>query len=87
MQGVLRSFLVDAVVIWQLYVNLRRYASVIIMKLFLALLGLVLTYLVHGDNIDRIYQGWHLSPHEFPWMVKLKVSFKSFKKPQNDGVL
>ena len=23
---------------------------------------------------DRIYKGWELKPHEFPWMVKLKVS-------------
>lgn len=23
--------------------------------------------------IDRIYRGWHLTPHEFPFMVKLKV--------------
>ena len=22
---------------------------------------------------DRIYRGWELKPHEFPWMVKLKV--------------
>ena len=22
---------------------------------------------------DRIYKGWELTPHEFPWMVKLKV--------------
>ena len=22
---------------------------------------------------DRIYKGWELKPHEFPWMVKLKV--------------
>ena len=26
-----------------------------------------------GDEIDRIFKGWFLSPHEFPWMVKLKV--------------
>ena len=23
---------------------------------------------------DRIYRGWELDPHEFPWMVKLMVS-------------
>ena len=22
---------------------------------------------------DRIFNGWELTPHEFPWMVKLKV--------------
>ena len=22
---------------------------------------------------DRIFRGWELKPHEFPWMVKLKV--------------
>ncbi len=22
---------------------------------------------------DRIFKGWFLRPHEFPWMVKLKV--------------
>lgn len=22
---------------------------------------------------DRIFKGWELKPHEFPWMVKLKV--------------
>lgn len=22
---------------------------------------------------SRIYKGWRLSPHEFPWMVKIKV--------------
>lgn len=24
---------------------------------------------------DRIYRGWELDPHEFPWMVKLMVSY------------
>ena len=43
------------------------------MKLILALWGALLYVQVNCDNIDRIYQGWHLSPHEFPWMVKLKV--------------
>ena len=43
------------------------------MKLLLALFGALLLVQVNCDNIDRIYQGWHLSPHEFPWMVKLKV--------------
>ena len=26
---------------------------------------------------DRIFKGWELKPHEFPWMVKLKVRTKS----------
>ena len=48
------------------------------MKLLLALLGALLLVQVNCDNIDRIYQGWHLSPHEFPWMVKLKVRIFEF---------
>ena len=48
------------------------------MKLILALLGALIVQ-VNCDNIDRIYQGWHLSPHEFPWMVKLKVRYISEK--------
>ena len=30
----------------------------------------------YGQDVaqDRIFKGWFLSPHEFPWMVKLKVS-------------
>ena len=48
------------------------------MKLLLALLGALLLVQVNCDNIDRIYQGWHLSPHEFPWMVKLKVRNLNF---------
>lgn len=48
------------------------------MKLILALLGALIVQ-VNCDNIDRIYQGWHLSPHEFPWMVKLKVRYISVK--------
>lgn len=51
------------------------------MKLFLALLGALLLVQVNCDNIDRIYQGWHLSPHEFPWMVKLKATFPSNTEP------
>ena len=27
-------------------------------------------------EIDRIYRGWFLKPHEFPWMVKIKVRLK-----------
>ena len=29
----------------------------------------------YGQDVaqDRIFKGWFLSPHEFPWMVKLKV--------------
>ena len=26
---------------------------------------------------DRIFRGWELKPHEFPWMVKLKVRIQS----------
>ena len=26
---------------------------------------------------DRIFRGWFLKPHEFPWMVKLKVKLSS----------
>lgn len=51
------------------------------MKLILALLGALIVQ-VNCDNIDRIYQGWHLSPHEFPWMVKLKVRYISEKNIQ-----
>ena len=50
------------------------YYESVTMQLVLALFGPLLALLANGDNIDRIYQGWHLSPHEFPWMVKLKVS-------------
>ena len=36
------------------------------------------TFEDEGDEIDtpsdRIYRGWELDPHEFPWMVKLMVS-------------
>ena len=24
-------------------------------------------------EIDRIFRGWQMNPHEFPWMVKIKV--------------
>ena len=51
------------------------------MRLILALLGALIVQ-VNCDNIDRIYQGWHLSPHEFPWMVKLKVRYISEKNIQ-----
>ena len=27
-------------------------------------------------EIDRIYRGWFLKPHEFPWMVKIKVRLR-----------
>ena len=27
---------------------------------------------------ERIFHGWQLEPHEFPWMVKIKVSPLSF---------
>ena len=32
----------------------------------------------YGQDVaqDRIFKGWFLSPHEFPWMVKLKVRNK-----------
>ena len=53
------------------------------MKLILALLGALIVQ-VNCDNIDRIYQGWHLSPHEFPWMVKLKVRYLSKKTYKGD---
>lgn len=53
------------------------------MKLILALLGALIVQ-VNCDNIDRIYQGWHLSPHEFPWMVKLKVRYISEKTYKGD---
>ena len=36
----------------------------------------------YGQDVaqDRIFKGWFLSPHEFPWMVKLKVrnTFQAF---------
>ncbi len=39
-----------------------------------------------GDEIDtpsdRIYRGWELDPHEFPWMVKLMVSNLSNRGPR-----
>jgi len=44
-------------------------------------------------EIDRIYRGWHLNPHEFPWMVKIKTTFPSdtedgkFKKRVCGGAL
>ena len=28
---------------------------------------------------DRIFKGWELKPHEFPWMVKLKVRYPKYK--------
>jgi len=37
----------------------------------------------YGQDIaqDRIFKGWFLSPHEFPWMVKLKTTFPSNTEP------
>jgi len=32
---------------------------------------------------DRIYKGWELKPHEFPWMVKLKAAFH----PDKNGLI
>ena len=26
---------------------------------------------------DRIYKGWELAPHEYPWMVKIKVKYEN----------
>ena len=57
---------------------------IIMKKVFFALTALI------GFNIsvsfgqqdvaqDRIFKGWFLSPHEFPWMVKLKVRNSHFK--------
>lgn len=37
--------------------------------------------LTYGQDIDRIFKGWFLSPHEFPWMVKLKTTFPSNTEP------
>ena len=33
-----------------------------------------------GDNgpKDRIHKGWDLEPHEFPWMVKIKVGIPTY---------
>lgn len=41
---------------------------------------------------ERIFRGWHLSPNEFPWMVKLKATFPTnrrhiFKKRVCGGAL
>ena len=62
------------------YLN-RYYLEeiVIIMKrVFFALTALIgfNISVSYGQDIaqDRIFKGWFLSPHEFPWMVKLKVS-------------
>ena len=50
---------------------------------FLAFWSIITTYFHVGyasnnlddfGEIDRIYKGWHLNAHEFPWMVKIKVS-------------
>ena len=29
---------------------------------------------------ERIFRGWELQPHEFPWMVKIKVSTYRLEK-------
>ena len=34
---------------------------------------------------DRIFNGWELPPHEFPWMVKLKVMPYLFLLIHSDG--
>ena len=49
---------------------------VIMKKVFFALTALIgFNSVSYGQDIaqDRIFKGWFLSPHEFPWMVKLKV--------------
>ena len=44
---------------------------------FVFVLALMVLKANAGD-IDRIFKGWFLEPHEFPWMVKLKVLFSTF---------
>ena len=41
--------------------------------LLVAFLASVASSSAEYGEIDRIYRGWHLNPHEFPWMVKIKV--------------
>ena len=57
--------------------NMRIHISA-----FLAFWSIIATYFHVGyasnspddfGEIDRIYRGWHLNAHEFPWMVKIKV--------------
>ena len=38
-----------------------------------AFMAFIVVVWAESFEIDRIYKGWFLNPHEFPWMVKLKV--------------
>ena len=52
--------------------------KIVIMKTLVFVL-MAFVGLTCGQDIDRIFKGWFLSPHEFPWMVKLKVRvFKNY---------
>ena len=62
-----------------IYPCLIKVNIVIIMKthvlstLTTVFIGYYISFTSAGPEVDRIFKGWFLSPHEFPWMVKLKV--------------
>ena len=44
---------------------------------------------VSTEAESRIHRGWQTEPHEFPWMVKIKVRelFKFYSKKLDEGKL